>query len=146
MQSSEDQPVNHNKRPVRRRDYSLFYFQHDVESGRSYLRFTPLGVTVILLLTIVPLILVLVLYFVNSQASQEIKVNTNIPVHSSTPDPVNRPLIIQRPTSLPQPKIRQQPMTISNPLRDPLIINSNEYPRPNRSPTPQSSNRSVNGG
>jgi hypothetical protein len=144
MRLPEHHNASDNKPPVRSRDYSFFYFQHEGESGRSYLRFTRLGVTLILLIIVVPLILILIFFLISSSRIENMNTNVHIPVQTSTPYSDNRPLIIQQPTSLPQPKIRQQPMNVPNPLTEPSGIHDNEYPTPNRSPSSQSSNRSPN--
>jgi hypothetical protein len=125
MRAPEHDNASDHQPPVRRRDYSLFFFQH--EGTKTFLRFTPLGVTIILLLIVVPLILVLILYLVNSRQIENMNTNVHVPVQTSTPNSDNRPLmIIQRPTSLPPPKIRQQPMNVPNPLKEPPVVNSNE--------------------
>jgi hypothetical protein len=141
------QPPEHpdnNKLPKQRKDYSLFFFEQ--QGNVSYLRFTPLGVTAILLLIVVPLILVLILYFVNSQNLEDIKINTNVSVQSPTPFSVNR-TIIQKPTPVPAlPKVRQQPQMKlpEQPLNEPPVNNTNEG-KPARSPmTIQNSNNSAN--
>ena len=142
MQPSEHHPVNDNKPPKQRKDYALFFFEQ--QGNRSYFRFTSLGVTVILLLTVVPLILILIIFVTSSQRIENMNTNANIPMHTSTPYPINSPVIIQQPTSLPPPKIRQQPMNVPSPLQEPVIIKRSEYPTPKPSPTLQNSNRSAN--
>jgi hypothetical protein len=131
MQPPEHHPGD-NKLPKQRKDYSLFFFEQ--QGNRSYLRFTPLGVTVILLLIAVPLILILILYFVNSQNLEDIKINTNISVQSPTPYTVNR-TIIPRPTPVPAlPKVRQPQIKVpEQPLNEPPINNTNEG-KPARTP------------
>jgi hypothetical protein len=143
MQPPEHHPGD-NKLPKQRKDYSLFFFEQ--QGNRSYLRFTPLGVTAILLLIAVPLILILILYFVNSQNLEDIKLNTNISVQSPTPYSVNR-TIIPRPTPVPAlPKVKQQPQikVPEQPLNELPINNTNEG-KPARPPTTiQNSNGSAN--
>jgi hypothetical protein len=142
MQPPKHHPVNDNKPPRQRKDYSLFFFEQ--QGNRSYFRFTPLGVTVIMLLTVVPLILILIIFVTSSRQIENMNINANIPAQTSTPNPINKPLIIEHtePVQLPKSK----PIKVPNVLQEPIIINRSEYPTPNPSPTPQNSNRSVNRG
>jgi hypothetical protein len=142
MQPPEHHPVNDNKPPKQRKDYALFFIES--RGNRSYFRFTPLGVTVIMLLTVVPLILILIIFVTSSRQIENMNINANIPVQTHTPNPINSPVIIQQPMPLPPPKIRQQPLKVPNPLQEPVIINRSEYPTPKPSPTLQNSNRSAN--
>jgi hypothetical protein len=143
MQPPEHHPDNI-KLPKQRKDYSLFFFEQ--QGNRSYLRFTTLGVTAILLLIVVPLILILILYFVSSQNLEDIKVNTNVSVQSPTPFSVNR-TIIQKPTPVPAlPKVRQQPqIKLPEPPLNELPVNNTNEGKPARPPTTiQNSNSSAN--
>lgn len=140
MKPSEHHPVNDNQPPRQRKDYALFFFE--TSGNRTHLRFTRFGVTVILLITFVPVILVLIYTVISTSRISNMNVNANV---TGTPSSTNRPIIIQRATPVPvQPKIIRPPMNTPNPLNDPVIINRGESPTPSRSPTPQSSNRSVN--
>jgi hypothetical protein len=140
MRPSEQHPVNDNEPPKQRRDYALFFFEQ--QDNRSFFRFTPLGVTVIVLITVVPVILILIYTVISTSRISNMNVNANV---MSTPNPTNRPVIIQQPTPVRvQPKIIQPRMSVPNPLNDPVIIKRSESPTPSRSPTPQNSNRSAN--
>jgi hypothetical protein len=56
MRPHEPDDLREHQPTTRRRAYSLFFFQHD--GGRSYLRFTLLGVIVFALLIVVPVVAV----------------------------------------------------------------------------------------
>ena len=144
MRPPEHDNTSNNKPPVRRRDYSLFFFEQ--QGNRSYLRFTPLGVTVVMLLIVVPLILILILFWINSRQIENINTNVRIPVQTSTPSSDNKPLIKMAPPLPSPPRIRQQPMNVPNPLRELPIVNSNEQLRPQPKPiaTPPNLSRSAN--
>jgi hypothetical protein len=140
MRPSEHHPDNDNHPPKKRKDYALFFFE--TIGNRTHLRFTRLGVTVILLITFVPVILVVIYTVISTSRISNMNINANV---MSTPNPTNRPVIIQQPTPVrAQPKIIRPPMNTPNPLNDPIIINRSEDPTPSRSPTPQNTNRSAN--
>jgi hypothetical protein len=115
--------------PPRRRDYSLFFFRH--EGGRSYLRFTLLGVIVSALLFVIPLAALLILYFIDLQDPGP-RTNVNVTVLLS-PAPTNTPYF-QLPPSRPLPTPRMPPP----PTLEPLNSNAPELiiPTPVRTPTP----------
>jgi hypothetical protein len=142
MRPSEHNNTRENKTSVRGKDYSFFFFEQ--RGNRSYLRFTPLGVTVIVFLTVVPVILILVIVMIRSRQISDMNINTNITTTTPTPYPANMPIIIQQPTPMRPPKIRQQPMNVPNPLRESPVNNINEN-KPTRPPaTNQNSNSSAN--
>jgi hypothetical protein len=124
-------------RPPRRRDYSLFYFQH--EGGRSHLRFTLLGVVVFALLIIIPIMALLILFFINSQTPAT-EVNTNVTVRPAAPYSPNTPLIRQAPPPSPARNIKQPTFNMPTPPLPPTpLSNSNERLAPRHTPQPTAS-------
>src|SRR5437660_5316406 len=98
MRPNEPHSEDDHRPPTRRRNYSLFYFQQ--EGQRSYLRFTLLGVIVFVLLIVIPVMALLILFFINSRTHMP-QTNFNItgaPPASYSP---NTPLIRQAPPSAP---------------------------------------------
>src|SRR5829696_6082093 len=85
-----------------RRSFELFFFESSSNGRRhTYLRFTSLGVIVILLLTIIPLVTLLILLVMNSRRPAT-EVNTNIRTLPA-PSPANSPIIREiPPMSLPR--------------------------------------------
>jgi hypothetical protein len=118
--------------PPRRRDYSLFFFRH--EGGRSYLRFTLLGVVASALLFVIPLAALLILYFIDLQDPGP-RTNVNVTVLPSPTASTNTPFFTL-PPSRPLPTLRPPPRM--PPPLEPLNSNAPELviPTPGRTPTP----------
>lgn len=126
-------------RSPRRRDYSLFYFQHDERSGRSHLRFTLLGVIVFALLIVIPVTALFILFFINSRTPMP-EANINVSGAPSSPSATNVPVI----QSLPQPPQPTPLRTPRMPPRPTLQVLNNNAPEPlppgrTPRPTPSSS-------
>jgi hypothetical protein len=68
MRPHEPNNPSYRKPPIRRRNNSLFYFQQ--EGQRSYLRFTPLGATLLVLIIIIPVIALLIMFYINSRTPE----------------------------------------------------------------------------
>lgn len=122
-------------RPLpRRRNYSLFYFQQ--QGGRSYLRFTLLGVIAVALLILIPITALLIFFFISSQTSVR-ETNVNITPTTTTPYSANAPLLRIPPPPSPTKRIKQPafnmptPATVSTP-----VGNANEIIVPTRTPPP----------
>jgi hypothetical protein len=94
MRPGEHDTQDNSLPPTRRRPFELAYLEHTGDgNGRTHLRFTRLGVAVILLLTIIPLVALLVLFLMNSRRPT-LDVNTNVrtlPAPSPATSPVIRP-------------------------------------------------------
>ena len=101
--------------------------------GRTHLRFTRLGVIVILLLTIIPLIALLVLFLMNSR-SPVLDVNTNIRTLPA-PSPQTSPIIRAAPPA--SPRNRKQPQIITPAPPAPQVKGSNSNGRVAPEPTPR---------
>lgn len=132
MRPHEPNNVSDRKPPIRRRNNSLFYFQQ--EGQRSYLRFTPLGAMLLVLVIIIPVIAILIMFYINSR-TPEPQVNTNITVPSATPFSANTPIIRQAPPPSPVKAIKQPniptPPTIATPGNNP-----NDRSAPKQTPQP----------
>lgn len=132
MRPYEPNDVSDHKPPTRRRGYSLFYFQQ--EGQRSYLRFTLLGATVVVLIIVIPVIALLILFFINSRTPFP-QVDTNITVQPATPYSPNTPLIRQPPPPSPVKPIKQPSMP-TPPIPPTPINNVNEQLAPRQTPRP----------
>lgn len=107
MHPQEEQSLDHSRSLKPRRNYDLYFIDHI--GARSYLRFTRLGVIVILLLTIVPLVVILLLFITREPIG---KINVNITAPPATPFDPNKPVIKPVPPRSP---------TIFKPTRQPNI-------------------------
>jgi hypothetical protein len=117
-------------------NFSLFYFERKGE--RTYLRFTRLGVAVILLLTVVPLAVLFIFLLVNSRATPASDVNTNIRVLPASPPSVDKPIIQKAPPLRTPQKAGKQP-AYSAPTPQPTHTpDDNGQLRPNQQPPPPS--------
>jgi len=132
MRPHEPNNESDRKPPIRRRNNSLFYFQQ--EGQRSYLRFTPLGVTVLVLIIVIPILALLIMFFINSR-TPEPRVNTNITVPPTTPFSANTPIIRQAPPPSP-PKAIKQPSVPAPPAVASPSNNLNAKSAPKRTPQP----------
>jgi hypothetical protein len=137
MRPHEPNDVSDHEPPASRRGHSLFYFQQ--EGQRSYLRFTPLGATLLVLLIIIPIIALLIMFYINSR-TQEPQVNTNITVPSATPFSPNTPVIRQAPPPSPPKAVKQPsvpaPPTVATPGND---LNKQIAPKQTPEPLPSES-------
>jgi hypothetical protein len=133
MRPHEPHDLGEHEPPPRRRDYSLFFFHH--EGGRSYLRFTLLGVIASALLFVVPLAGLLILYFINLQDPGP-QTNVNVTVLPSPTAFTNTP-VFTLPPSRPLPTPRPPPPVPPTPTLEPLNSNAPELviPTPGRTPT-----------
>lgn len=132
MRPHEQNDAREREPPTRRRNHSLFYFQQ--EGQRSHLRFTLLGATVLILIIVIPVIALLVLFFVNSRTPAR-EVNTNITVQPAALP--NIPVIRQPPPPTPAKIIKQPARSMPAPQAIPTPINnSNEQAVPSQSPQP----------
>ena len=134
MRPHEPNDVSDHELLTRRRGNPLFYFQQ--EGQRSYLRFTLLGVTVVVLIIVIPVIALLVMFFINSRTPNP-EVNTNVTMQPAAPYPPNTPIIQQAPPPSPAKAIKQpaasMPTTPTPPTR---VNNSNGLLVPRQSPQP----------
>jgi hypothetical protein len=91
---------------------ALWYIQH--EGSRFYIRLTPLGMLVAVLLTLIPIVVIISLFFINqTNQSQELKnINVTITPRSHAND--NYPTIKPAPPSSPPPKVRSRSNTYSS--------------------------------
>jgi hypothetical protein len=132
MRLHEQNNESDRKTPTRRRNNSLFYFQQ--EGQCSYLRFTPLGATMLVLIIVIPVIALLIMFFINSR-TPEPQVNTDIAVPATTPFSPNTPVIRQAPPPSPAKVVKQpdrpKPPTVSTPSN-----NLNEQLAPKQTPQP----------
>jgi hypothetical protein len=120
--------------PTRSRGNSLFYFQQ--EGRRSHLRFTLLGVIVFALLIIIPIMALLIMFFINSRTPGT-EVNNNVTVLPAAPYSPNTPLIRQAPPPSPVKNIKQPTFNMPTPPIPPTPINnSNERLAHRRTPQP----------
>ena|SRR5437588_12428455 len=134
MRPHEPNDVSDHEPPARRRGYSLFYFQQ--EGRRSHLRFTLLGVIVFALFIVIPVMAMLILFFINSRTPMP-ETNVNITGASPVPYSPNTPLIRQAPPSAPPPNIRQPKYSTPTPTTTPTPSNNaNEQIIPKRTPQP----------
>lgn len=137
MRPPEPHHESDQRPPTRRRDYAFFYFQQ--QGGRSYLRFTLLGVIAIVLLILIPITALLIFFFANSRTSVW-ETNVNITPTTTTPYSANAPMLRIPPTPSPTKRVKQPtfnmptPATVSTPVK-----NANERIVPARTPQPQPS-------
>jgi hypothetical protein len=139
MRPHEPNDVSDHKPPTRRRDYSLFFFQQ--EGRRSHLRFTLLGVIAFALIIIIPVIALLIMFFINSRTPKT-EVNTNVTVQPAAPYSPNTPLIQQAPPPSPARNIRQPTFNMPTPPIPPTPVNNTNgqlVPRQTPQPTPSES-------
>lgn len=134
MRPREPNDVSDYEPPTRRRGYSLFYFQQ--EGQRSHLRFTLLGTAVIVLIIVIPVIALLVMFFINSRPPRP-EVNTNVTVQPAAPYAPNAPVIRQAPPPSPAKAIKQPASSMPKPPTLPTPVNnSSEQVVPKQSPQP----------
>lgn len=78
MKTEEERNLTNAKFVAPCRNYALWYIQN--ERSRFYVRLTPLGILVAVLLTLIPILAIISLFFVNrAQQSQELK-NVNVTI------------------------------------------------------------------
>jgi hypothetical protein len=134
MRPHEPNNVDDHEPPTRRRDYSLFYFQQNGQ--RAHLRFTPLGAAVLVLIIVIPVIALLILFFINSRTPRP-QVNTNITVQPAAPHSPNTPLIRQPPPPSPAKNIKQPTFSMPKPpIPLASVNNSNGQLAPRQTPQP----------
>jgi hypothetical protein len=108
MKSGEGRDPAGNEGGTGRRRYVLWYMQY--EGSRSYVRVTGLGLLAALIFTLIPALLILILFFRNeAQQRREIE-NVNINIIPRTPDAGNYPTIRPAPPPSPLPKIPNRPI------------------------------------
>jgi hypothetical protein len=135
MHPREPHNLSAQKSPNRSGYGSLFYFQR--EGQRSYLRFTPLGATIVVLIIVIPIIALLIIFFINSR-SPEPQVNTNITVPSATPFSANTPIIRKAPPPTSAKAVKQS-STPTPPTVATQGNNPNERSVPKQTPQPSPS-------
>jgi hypothetical protein len=137
MRPQEPHDVSYPKSPTRSRYGSLFYFQQ--EGQRSHLRFTLLGATAVVLIIILPVITLLIVFFINSRFPEP-QVNTNVTVQPPAPYSANTPVIQQAPPPSPAKAIKQPrmptPPTVVTPGSNP---NNQVTPKQTTQPLPSES-------
>ena len=107
MRPPDHHDVSGDEPQIRRRDYSLFFFQ--TEGSRTYFRFTRLGVILIVLLTVIPLVALFVLLLASSRSPAS-NVNANVRVlPAATPFTPDKPIIQKAPPLRTPPKVGKQP-------------------------------------
>ena len=122
-----------------RRSFELFFFESSADGRRTHLRFTRLGVTVILLLTIVPLIALLVIFLTSSRRPMP-DVNTNVRTLPASPYPAISPVIRPAPPpSLPKSSRRPESMGPASPSPRATEGNSDRPIEPGSTPKPRPS-------
>lgn len=108
MRSDEGQNPVRNEAGTGRRGYALWYVQHE-EGSRSYVRVTGLGLLVAAIFTLIPALLILILFFSNQAQQQRDLENVNIIITPRTPDNVNYQVIRPAPPPSPLPKVPNRP-------------------------------------
>jgi hypothetical protein len=139
MRPHEPNDVSDHEPPARRRGYSLFYFQQ--EGQRSHLRFTLLGTAVIVLIIVVPVVALLVMFFINSRTPGP-EVNTNVIVQPAAPHSPNTPVIRQAPPPSPAKVVKPPAANMPAPPTHPTPVNNSNkllVPRQSSQPTPSES-------
>lgn len=107
MRSDEARNSSGDEAGTGRRRYDLWYVQH--EGSRSYVRVTGLGLLAVVLFTLVPVLLILILFFRNEAQQQRDLENVNITIAPRTPSNSNYPAIRPAPPPPPLPKIPNRP-------------------------------------
>jgi hypothetical protein len=133
MRPLEDQTLDESKPPTPHRRLELFYYER--WGTRLYLRFTRLGVIIILLLTAVPLAAILLL-FLSNQPDE--KINLNVTVPSPSPYSPEKPILQPPPPAPTLPRVDKQSTSTIPALPSPLTSNrnSNEQILPKQTPQP----------
>lgn len=140
MLPSEHPSVNEHKMHRQKRRHSLVFFE-TVDEGRTYLRFTRLAVILIVGLIVVSIVLILVLFLLNSQQIASEPVNVNVSVPTPSPYLSNKPILRPPPPAPQPPKVEQPVYSMPTPPHtQPLENNFNwqKVPRetPQNSPSP----------
>jgi hypothetical protein len=112
MRSDEELNPTGNETGTDHRRYDLWYVQH--EGSRSYIRVTGLGLFVAAIFILIPVLLILILFFRNEAQQQRDLENVNITIAPRTPDNVNYPVIRPAPPPPPLPKIPNRPVINTN--------------------------------
>ncbi len=101
----------------------LFYFEQ--VGSRSYLRITKFGLVLIFCFTVLPIIALLFLFFLNQSTPMP---HTDVTIKPAPPVNTSIYPTIQQPTPLPTPKVLRQPKAVrpSPPAFPSPIRNSNE--------------------
>lgn len=107
MKPSETHAVNQHQSSARGGYRSLFYFQQ--EGQRSYLRFTRLGALVVILMIVIPVSVLLILFYINSRSAPP-QVNTNLTAQPTHPFSVNTRLIQEVPARAPIKAVKPSAM------------------------------------
>ncbi|MDT5270392.1 MAG: hypothetical protein QOH49_2578 [Acidobacteriota bacterium] len=103
MKSDEERNPVRNEAGTGHRGYALWYIQH--QGSRSYVRVTGLGLLVAVIFTLIPALLILILFFRNQEQQQRDLENVNITITPRTPDNINYLIIRPPPPPPPLPKI-----------------------------------------
>jgi len=133
MRPHEPNDVRDHEAPTHRSGHSLFYFQQDGQ--RSYLRFTLLGTILLVLLILIPVIALLILFFINSRNPLP-ETNVNITVPETMPSSVNIPVIRVPPAPSPTKRIKQPTFSMPTPITPTPTNNANEQIAPEQTPQP----------
>jgi hypothetical protein len=103
MKSDEGRNPSGDEAGTGRRRYDLWYVQH--EGSRSYVRVTGLGLFVAAIFILIPVLLILTLFFRNQAQQQRDLENVNITIAPRTPGNNNYPVIRPAPPPPPLSKI-----------------------------------------
>lgn len=109
MRSDEGRNPVDNEAGTGRRRYALWYIQH--EGSRSYVRVTGLGLLAAVIFTLIPVLLILTLFFRNAAQQQRDLENVNINMRGEPRAPGNYNHIIPAPPPppLPTPRVSRSP-------------------------------------
>lgn len=113
MRSDEGRNPVGNEAGTGRRGYALWYVQHE-EGSRSYVRVTGLGLLAAAIFTLIPALLILMLFFRNEAQQQRDLENVNITITPRTPDNSNYQVIRPAPPPPPLPKVPNRSAINSN--------------------------------
>jgi hypothetical protein len=128
---------NDNQPSQRRGNLELFFVERI--GNRSFLRFTRLGVILILCFTVLPLIAIFTIFLFQSNPSSLEQINANVPMTERPQINLNQNITKQVPPLPSPPKVRMQPLP---PAPTPPALppeydrNMNEEVQKSPSPTP----------
>jgi hypothetical protein len=133
-----DQFTSNDNQPSQRHGNLELFFVERI-GNRSFLRFTRLGVILILCFTVLPLIAIFTIFLFRSASINSEPVNANVPMTERPQLILNQNLIKQVPPLPSPPKVRMQPLPpapIPPALPPEYDRNVNEEVQKSPSPTP----------